>query len=493
MATTQARPGLSGLADGSLLLDKAFVGGAWIAASDGKVLEVVDPATGAIIGSVPDCTAADTQAAIDAARAASPEWRARPAAERAAILEEWHRLIVAHADDLATIMTVEQGKPLAESRGEIAYSASFVKWFAQEGLRVYGHEVPSPMPGRRILVRKEPVGVCAAITPWNFPSAMITRKVAPALAVGCTMVVKPSELTPYSALALARLGEQAGIPAGVLNIVTGLPTAIGEVLTCSPDIRLLSFTGSTRVGALLMRQSAGTVKKLALELGGNAPFIVFDDADLDLAIEGVMASKFRNAGQTCVCANRILVQSGIHDAFVARLGAAVRALKVGHGADPGVAIGPLINPAADTKVAEHVADALGKGAAIAARAETPEGFTAPLVLTGVDTRMRLAQEETFGPVAPIFRFDDEADAVAIANATPFGLAAYYFTSDIDRAWRVGEALEFGIVGLNTGAVSMAAAPFGGMKQSGLGREGGAEGIEEYLETKTFHWAGLKGL
>ncbi|TNE42279.1 MAG: NAD-dependent succinate-semialdehyde dehydrogenase [Sphingomonadales bacterium] len=484
--------GIAGLADPSLLLDKAFIAGKWVGAAAGQVLEVTNPATGAVIGTTPDCDGADTERAIDAAAAAFPAWRARTAAERCAIVEEWHRLILANKDDLARIMTAEQGKPLAEAAGEIAYAASFVKWFSQEGLRVYGHEVPAPMSGRRILVRKEPVGVCAVITPWNFPAAMITRKVAPALAAGCTVVIKPSELTPYTALALTVLAERAGIPAGVLNVVTGMPQSIGAVLTASPVVRMLSFTGSTRVGSLLMRQCADTVKKLGMELGGNAPFIVFDDADLDLAIEGTMASKFRNAGQTCVCANRILVQAGIYEAYVERLGAEVRALRVGQGDAPGVTIGPLINQAAKDKVAAHVADALGKGAQLAAQADAPEGFVAPVVLTGVDTGMRLAVEETFGPVAPVFRFETEAEAIAMANDTPYGLAAYFYTDDLHRAWRVGEALEFGMVGLNTGSLAMEVAPFGGVKQSGLGREGGAEGIEEFVETKAFHWAGLKG-
>ena len=388
-------------------------------------------------------------------------------------------------------MTAEQGKPLAEAAGEIRYAASFVKWFAEEGRRIRGHDVPAPTADRRILVRKEPIGVCAAITPWNFPAAMITRKVAPALAAGCTMIVKPSELTPFTALAIAALGLEAGLPAGVLNVVTGLPQEIGAELTGSAVVRKLSFTGSTRVGSLLMRQSADTVKKLSLELGGNAPFIVFDDADLDLAVEGAMASKFRNAGQTCVCANRLLVQSGIHDAFVERLGQAVAALRVGPGSAADTTIGPLINDAAKAKVETHVADALANGATIAASAQTPEGYTQPVVLTGATDAMLLASEETFGPVAPIFRFEEEAEAIAIANATPYGLASYFYTNDLHRAWRVGEALDFGMVGLNTGSLAMEMAPFGGTKQSGLGREGGAEGIEEYLEIKAFHWAGLK--
>ena len=492
MASTLERPGIRGLGKEALFRQQAFVDGAWIGAADGAVLDVADPATGAVIGTIPACGAAETEPAVAAAARALPAWRALPAAERCAVLERWHALVLASADDLARIMTAEQGKPLAEARGEIVYAASFIKWYAQEGVRISGHEVPAPTADRRILVRKEPVGVCAAITPWNFPAAMITRKVAPALAAGCTIVVKPSELTPFTALALAVLAQEAGVPAGVLSIVTGRPEAIGEVLTGSATVRLLSFTGSTRVGSLLMRQCAGTIKKLGLELGGNAPFIVFDDADIELAVEGAMASKFRNAGQTCVCANRILVQAGIHDAFVARLGERVRALKVGEGNAPGIQVGPLINQAAREKVAEHLADALDHGARVAAEAQTPgEGFTAPLLLTGIDASMRIAREETFGPLAGIFRFETEAEAIALANDTPYGLAAYFYTDDLHRAWRVGEALEFGMVGLNTGALSLEMAPFGGIKQSGLGREGGAEGLEEFLETKAFHWAGLK--
>lgn len=486
---------ITGLNDPGLLIDRHWIGGRWQAAADGATLAVRDPATGATIGTVPAGGAADAHAAIAAAADALPAWRRRPAHERGAILEEWHRLMLAALPDLATIMTVEQGKPLAEAEGEIRYAASFAGWFAHEGRRVSGHDIPAPTPDRRILVTKAPVGVCAAITPWNFPAAMITRKAAPALAAGCTMVVKPSELTPYTALALGLLAERAGLPPGVLNIVTGPPDAIGGALTASPVVRKLSFTGSTRVGSLLMRQCADTVKRLSLELGGNAPFIVFDDADIDLAVEGAMASKFRNAGQTCVCANRILVQAGIHDRFVAALGAKVAALKVGNGRDPGVTIGPLINADATAKVGAHVADALARGARIVA---TPAGapgdarFARPMVLAGATPAMRLANEETFGPVAPVFRFEREEEAVALANATPYGLASYFYTDDLHRAWRVGEALEFGMVGLNTGSVSMEMAPFGGVKAAGLGREGGIEGIEEYLETKAFHWAGLKG-
>lgn len=481
---------ITGLADPSLVTELAFIGGQWVT-SDNGVLSVTNPADGTVLGVVADCDGANAQVAVDAAADAFIDWRKQTAAERGRILHEWHRLIIANKEDLGRIMTAEQGKPLTEAIGEIDYAATFVKWFAEEATRVRGHEVAAPTGDRRILVRKEPIGVCAAITPWNFPAAMITRKVAPALAAGCTMVVKPSELTPYTALALAVLAERAGVPAGVLSVVTGKPDSIGSVLTGSPTVRMLSFTGSTRVGSMLMRQCAGTVKKLGLELGGNAPFIVFDDADLDLAVEGAMASKFRNAGQTCVCANRILVQDGIHDEFVKQLGAKVSALKVGNGSEAGTTIGPLINEAAREKVAEHVSDALKKGADVMARSEAPDGYAAPLLLTNVDKTMRIATEETFGPIAPVFRFKEEAEAVELANDTPFGLAAYFYTDDLHRAWRVGEALEFGMVGLNTGSLAMEVAPFGGVKQSGLGREGGSEGMEEFLEEKTFHWAGLK--
>ncbi|UJX47157.1 NAD-dependent succinate-semialdehyde dehydrogenase [Xanthobacter sp. YC-JY1] len=482
------------LADPSLLVEAAFIGGQWCAADDSATFAVEDPATGKAVGIVPACGAAETRRAIEAAEAAFRSWRNVPTAERARLLERWNDLILANAADLARIMTAEQGKPLPEAEGEVRYGASFVKWFAEEARRIYGRTIPAPGADRRILMLEQPIGVTAAITPWNFPIAMITRKCAPALAAGCTMVIKPSELTPFSALAVVKLAERAGIPAGVISVVTGLPAAIGEELTSNPTVRKISFTGSTRVGAHLMRASAGTLKKLSLELGGNAPFIVFDDADLDLAVEGAMVSKFRNAGQTCVCANRILVQAGIHDAFVARLGARIAAQKVGPGTEPGIGIGPLINRAATEKVRAHVADALAKGARVAQQADTSctEGnFVAPLLLTGATTDMLLANEETFGPVAPVFRFETEAEAIAIANGTPYGLAAYFFTEDMHRAWRAGEALEFGMVGLNTGAISMEVAPFGGVKQSGLGREGGYLGIAEYLEPKAFHMGGLR--
>jgi succinate-semialdehyde dehydrogenase/glutarate-semialdehyde dehydrogenase len=482
------------LADPSLLLQHAHVGGESISALDGSIIEVINPADGRLMGTVPNCGGGETRRAIAAAQTAFREWRSTTAAARSQVLEKWHELILANLADLALILTLEQGKPLAEARAEIGYAASFVKWFAEEGRRVGGYIVPAPGLDRRIMVLKEPVGVCAAITPWNFPAAMITRKCAPGLAAGCSFVVKPSELTPFTALALSALAARAGLPPGVLNIVTGMPGPIGEVLTASPVVRKLSFTGSTRVGSLLMQQSAGTLKRLSLELGGNAPFIVFDDADLALAVEGAMASKFRNAGQTCVCANRILVQSGIHDNFVAKLSAAVNTLRIGDGCHPDTTIGPLINRPAIEKVADHLENALGLGAQLAASPKPspdPARFASPAVLTGVTTEMRLSTEETFGPLAPVMKFDTEQEAIAIANATPFGLASYFYTNDLHRAWRVGETLEFGMVGLNTGSLAMEMAPFGGIKMSGLGREGGREGIEEYLEPKAFHWGGLK--
>ncbi|MBN9444333.1 MAG: NAD-dependent succinate-semialdehyde dehydrogenase [Bosea sp.] len=484
---------IQALHDPALLREACLIGGQWRAAGSGRTLDVIDPATQEAIGAVPDADGADTRAAVEAAAAAFGGWRARTAAERAALLEAWHALMLEHVEDLALILTREQGKPLAEARGEIRYGASFVKWFAEEARRVDGATIPAPTADRRIIVMKEPVGVCGIVTPWNFPNAMITRKVAPALAAGCTVVIKPSELTPFSALALGVLAERAGIPPGVVNIVTGMPAAIGAELTGNPTVRKISFTGSTRVGALLMRQAADGIKRLSLELGGNAPFIVFDDADLDLAIDGVLVSKFRNGGQTCVCANRILVQDGIYDRFADKLAARVAAMKVGPGTQDGVDIGPMINRAAIEKIERHVEDALSKGARrLAAAADMPNGaqYATPVVLGGATTEMQLAEEETFGPVAPLFRFGSEAEAIRIANGTPFGLASYFFTQDMRRSWRVGEALEFGMVGLNTGAISMEVAPFGGVKQSGLGREGSRLGIEEYLEVKAFHIGGL---
>ncbi|MDP0927160.1 NAD-dependent succinate-semialdehyde dehydrogenase [Paracoccus onubensis] len=476
------------LDDPDLFRQAALIGGNWTSRSD---LEVTDPATGEVLGFMPDCSADETTEAIAAAEKAMRGWRARTHAERADLLMKWYRLMLDHAEDLARILTAEQGKPLEEARGEILYGASFVRWFAEEARRINGSIIPSPVPGKKIFAMKEPVGVCAIITPWNFPNAMITRKVAPGLAAGCTMVIKPSDFTPYSALALGVLAERAGIPKGVLNILTGRPEEIGATLTSSPTVRKLSFTGSTRVGAMLAAQCAPTLKKLSLELGGNAPFIVFDDADLGAAVEGAMASKFRNGGQTCVCANRLLVQSGIHDDFVRALTARVDALSVGAGTDAGVNIGPMINAAAIDKISAHVEDALAKGATRTTRLrDLSERFADPVVLAGATTEMQLAGEETFGPVAPIFRFETEEEALSIANGTPFGLAAYFYTTDMARAFRVGEALEFGLVGLNTGAISHEVSPFGGVKASGLGREGAQEGIEEYLETKAFHFGGL---
>jgi succinate-semialdehyde dehydrogenase/glutarate-semialdehyde dehydrogenase len=484
---------MQNLKEPGLFRQQGLVGGKWIAASSGKTVDVTDPATQAVIGTVPDMGTVETRAAIVAAQDAYRPWKKKTHAERALLLEAWHDLMLKHIEDLALILTIEQGKPLEEARGEIRYGASFVKWFAEEARRIGGHTIPSPTADRRILVLKEPVGVCGIITPWNFPNAMITRKVAPALAAGCTVVVKPSEFTPFSALAIGVLAEMAGIPAGVINIVTGMPTEIGNEIMANETVRKIYFTGSTRVGSLLMRGAADSVKRLSLELGGNAPFIVFDDADLDLAVEGAIASKFRNGGQTCVCANRILVQTGIYDTFAQKLAARVNAMKVGPGTQAGISIGPMINEAAITKIRRHVDDAVAKGATIITdKPALPAGpqYTAPVVLTGATVEMELASEETFGPVAPLFRFDTEEEALAIANGTPYGLAAYFYTESLKRAWRVGEALEFGMVGLNTGAISTEVAPFGGVKQSGIGREGSQLGIEEYLEVKTFHMGGL---
>lgn len=481
------------LTDQQLFQQKSLIDGTWRDAISGKYLTVINPATGEALGSVPDQGAEETRAAIDAAAAAFPDWRRKTHAERAALLEAWHNLMLQNIDDLALLLTLEQGKPLAEAKGEIRYGASFVKWFAEEARRIGGGVVPSPTADRRIVLLKEPVGVCGIITPWNFPNAMITRKVAPALAAGCTVVIKPSEFTPFSALALGVLAQRAGIPAGVINIVTGLPEAIGGELLVNTVVRKISFTGSTRVGALLMRGCAETIKRLSLELGGNAPFIVFDDADLDRAVDGVMISKFRNGGQTCVCANRILVQAGVYDAFAEKLSARVRALKVGPGTAEGVDIGPMINRAAIIKIQDHVADALAKGAKLLATSgDVPDGeqYARPTVLGDATQAMRLAHEETFGPVAPLFRFETEDEAIAIANGTPFGLAAYFYTEGLARSWRIAEALEVGMVGLNTGLISTEVAPFGGVKQSGLGREGAQCGIDEYLELKSFHIGGL---
>lgn len=481
------------LTDTSLISERILVDGAWVQARTGKTIAVTNPATGEVIGRVPDAGAAETTAAIEAAARAFPAWRRSTAQHRALLLERWHDLMLHHADDLAMIMTLEQGKPRAEARGEVAYGASFVKWFAEESKRVYGETIPAPAENRKIIVHKQAIGVCAAITPWNFPNAMITRKAAPALAAGCTIVIKPSELTPFSALALGVLAERAGIPAGVINIVTGNPIAIGGALTANPAVRKLSFTGSTRVGKILMAQSAETVKRLSLELGGNAPFIIFDDADLNAAVDGVMSSKFRNGGQTCVCANRIYVQAGVVDTFAERLAQRVVALRVGNGLDDGIQIGPMINDAAIEKIRSHVEDAVAQGATIITGGSLGKAgtrFFAPTVLTGATETMQLAHDETFGPVAPIFRFETEEEVVERANDTPYGLAAYLYTRDLARAFRMGDAIEAGMVCVNVGEFATEVAPFGGIKQSGLGREGSRHGIDEFLEVKTTHIGGL---
>jgi succinate-semialdehyde dehydrogenase/glutarate-semialdehyde dehydrogenase len=481
------------LANSMLFRQQAFVGGQWCNADDGNTTTVNNPANGQAIGTIPRMGANETRRAIEAANKALPDWRARTSKERAQVLRRWFELLMANQEDLARLMTIEQGKPLAESRGEIAYAASFIEWFGEEGKRVYGDTIPSHGRDKRIVVVKQPIGVTAAITPWNFPAAMITRKVGPALAAGCTMVIKPAELTPYSALAMAVLAEQAGVPAGVVSVVTGNSRAIGGELTSNPTVRKLSFTGSTEVGKLLMSQCAGTVKKVSLELGGNAPFIVFDDADLEAAVAGAIASKYRNAGQTCVCANRLLVQSGIYDRFAARLAAAVGTMKVGDGLEPDTKIGPLIDAKAVAKVEQHVADSIAKGATLIAGGKRVGGvgtFFAPTVLTNVTADMLPMREETFGPVAPLMRFETEADAIRIANDTEFGLAAYFYSRDIARVWRVAEALESGMVGINEGLISTEVAPFGGVKESGIGREGSKYGIEEYLETKYLCFGGI---
>jgi succinate-semialdehyde dehydrogenase / glutarate-semialdehyde dehydrogenase len=474
------------LTDPKLFRQQSYIDGAWCDAESGRTIPVTDPATGETLGTVPDMGAAEAHSAIDAAYRALPAWRAKPAKERAKILRAWFDLMMANQEDLAQLMTAEQGKPLAESRGEIAYAASFIEWFAEEGKRIYGDTIPAGGADKRIIVLKEPIGVCAAITPWNFPAAMITRKAGPALAAGCTMVIKPATATPYSAFAMAELAERAGVPKGVLNVITGSAKEIGGALTASPLVRKLTFTGSTEIGKVLLRQAADTVKKCSMELGGNAPFIVFDDADLDAAVKGAIASKYRNAGQTCVCANRILVQDGVYDAFARKFADAVASLKVGKGTEEGVFIGPLIDQAAVRKVEAHIADALGKGAKLVLggkRHALGGNFFEPTVLTEVTTEMAAAREETFGPMAPLFRFKDEAEAVRLANDTEFGLAAYFYSRDIGRIFRVAEALEYGIVGINEGIISTEVAPFGGVKESGLGREGSKYGIEDYLEIK----------
>ncbi|MBN3858511.1 NADP-dependent succinate-semialdehyde dehydrogenase [Paraburkholderia sp. Ac-20340] len=481
------------LKDASLLKNAAYINGEWQGAEDGATLDVVNPATGALIGTVPRMGAAETRRAISTANAAWPAWRAKTAKERSVILRKWHDLMIENADDLALILTTEQGKPIAEAKGEIGYAASFLEWFAEEGKRVYGDTIPTPANDKRIVVTKEAIGVCAAITPWNFPAAMITRKVGPALAAGCPIVLKPAEATPFSALALAVLAERAGVPAGVFSVVTGDPKAIGGELTSNPIVRKLSFTGSTPVGRLLMSQCAATVKKVSLELGGNAPFIVFDDADLDAAVAGAIASKYRNSGQTCVCTNRFYVHDAVYDAFAAKLRDAVEKLKVGLGTEAGVTQGPLINEAAVLKVESHIEDALGKGAQVLTggkRHALGHGFFEPTILTGVTPAMKVARDETFGPLAPLFRFSSDEEVIKMANDTEFGLAAYFYSRDIGRVWRVAEALEYGMVGINTGLISNEVAPFGGVKQSGLGREGSHYGIDDYVVIKYMCMAGM---
>jgi len=481
------------LKDPSLLKQLCYLNGQWLAADSGGVIDVTNPANGEKLGTIPRMGTDETRRAIEAANSALPAWRAKTAKERSQVLRRWFDLIMANQADLAVIMTAEQGKPLAESQGEIAYAASFIEWFAEEGKRIYGDTIPGHTADKRIVVIKEPIGVCAAITPWNFPAAMITRKAGPALAAGCTMVVKPATATPYSALALAELGQRAGIPAGVFSIITGSAAAIGNEMTANPIVRKLTFTGSTEIGKQLMARCAATVKKVSLELGGNAPFIVFDDADLDAAVEGAIASKYRNTGQTCVCTNRLIVQAGVYDVFVEKLIAAVAKMKVGNGLEGDFQQGPLIDMAAVEKVEEHIADAVAKGATIVLggnRHPLGGSFFEPTVITGVTSAMLVAREETFGPLAPVFRFTTDAEAIRMANDTEFGLASYFYSRDINRVWRVAEALEYGMVGINTGLISSEVAPFGGMKESGIGREGSKYGIEEFIEVKYLCMGGI---
>ena len=481
------------LTNGSLLKQLCYLDGAWCPAESGATIDVTNPATGEVIGVIPKMGRSETRRAIEAAHEALPGWRARTAKERSAILRRWFELIMANQEDLARIMTAEQGKPLAESRGEIAYAASFIEWFAEEGKRVYGDTIPSYARDKRIVVLKEPIGVCAAITPWNFPAAMITRKAGPALAAGCTMVVKPATATPFSALALALLGEEAGLPAGVFSVITGSSREIGDEMTGNPIVRKLTFTGSTEIGKELTAKCAGTMKKVSMELGGNAPFIVFDDADLDAAVEGAIASKYRNTGQTCVCTNRFLVQEPVHDLFCAKLAAAVAQLKVGNGLTEEVQQGPLIDLAAVAKVEEHIADAVARGGRVILGGKRhPRGgtFFEPTVITGVTPEMLVAREETFGPLAPVFTFRTDEEAIRMANDTEFGLASYFYGRDIRRVWRAAEGLEYGMVGINTGLISSEVAPFGGVKESGVGREGSRYGIEEFLVVKYLCLGGI---
>lgn len=479
------------LQDSTLFRQQAFIGGHWCSADSAHSLTVTNPSDGSMLGSVPNMGAAETQRAIAAAQAALPEWREKTAAQRGKILRRWFELMLENQDDLALLMTLEQGKPLAEARGEIAYAASFIEWFAEEGKRAYGDSIPSPTSSSRLLVIKQPIGVCAAITPWNFPAAMITRKAGAALAAGCTMVIKPASATPFSALALMVLAQRAGIPAGVLSVITGSAKEIGDEFTSNPLVRKLSFTGSTEVGRHLLRQCADDIKKVSLELGGNAPFIVFADADLDAAVTGAIAAKFRNAGQTCVCVNRFYVQDEVYDDFAQRLTAAVQQLRMGDGRTEGVTIGPLIDQAAVDKAQAHITDAVQLGATLQCGGSVTEGtFLQPAVLTQVPHNALLAREETFGPVAALMRFSDEQQAIQLANDTEFGLAAYFYSRDIGRCFRVAEALEYGMVGVNTGAISNEVAPFGGVKASGLGREGSKYGLDEYLEIKYINFGGI---
>jgi len=481
------------LKDPSLFRQQAYINGEWRDADSGATIAVNNPATGEIIGHVPKMGTLETRRAIEAADKAWPAWRAKMAKERGAVLRKFFDLMLANQDDLALILTVEQGKPLAEAKGEIAYSAAFFEWFAEEAKRIYGETIPSPWADRRLLAIKQPIGVTAAVTPWNFPSAMITRKAGPALAAGCPMVIKPASQTPFSALAMAELAHRAGVPAGIFSVVTGSAKEIGAELSGNPIVRKLSFTGSTEIGRELMAACAPTIKKVSLELGGNAPFIVFDDADLDAAVEGALASKYRNAGQTCVCANRLYVQAGVYDAFADKLAAAVAKLKVGNGVEPGVTQGPLIDDKAVAKVEDHIADAVAKGGRVilgGKRHALGQSFFEPTIVTGVTRDMKVAREETFGPLAPLFKFETEQEVVDYANDTEFGLAAYFFSKDLGRVFRVAEQLEYGMVGVNSGLISTEVAPFGGVKQSGLGREGSSHGIEDYVEIKYICLAGI---
>ena len=483
------------LEDPSLLRQQCYVNGEWVDAASGGTIEVNNPATGEVIASVPSLGAGEIRGAIEAADAAWGGWRKLTGKQRCNLLRTWYDLMMANQEDLARLMTMEQGKPLAESRGEIAYAASFIEWFGEEAKRIYGDVIDHPLPGKRIVVLKQPIGVVASITPWNFPAAMITRKCAPALAVGCPVVIKPASQTPLSALALAELADRAGIPKGVVNVVTGKASEVGGEMTSNPTVRKLSFTGSTEIGKVLMEQCARTVKKVSMELGGNAPFLVFDDADVDAAVAGAMASKYRNAGQTCVCANRILVQDRVYDEFADKLAKSAAAMKVGNGLDDGVQQGPLIDQAAVAKVEEHIADARAQGGEVITggdRHDLGQTFFQPTVVTGVTTQMKVAREETFGPVAPLFRFHDEDEAIALANDTEFGLASYFYARDLGRVWRVAEGLESGIVGINEGIISNEVAPFGGIKESGIGREGSKYGSDDFIEIKYLCIGGVEG-